>query len=368
MWVDVVGQGLTDDTMDIVVKGSQRTYAVPMFTSDTGLTTQVVCDPGALTLTATSTKNLDTTIVLTFLDEEGAVLAKKDAAAQINATTPPPSATAPTTTPPPAPEPVKEPELSPAVSFTPTITGSATVTQKLTAQANAPSGWTVSAYQWYRGSSAITGATASTYTATASDIGSSLTVRVIATRAGFKDSVGTSAATAKVVWNYLITVNQTKLLSKHYTVGRTAKIDKIIIHHNAGNLTINQVYNVWQTREASAHYQVQSDGQVGRLVADGNTAWHAGNWQANVTSIGIEHANNTSKAPWTVGDAALESGAKLVAELSIYYGLGRPVWNKTVYPHSAFSSTACPGELKGSQQAKYMQRAQYWYDQLSQGK
>ena len=35
---------------------------------------------------------------------------------------------------------------------------------------------------------------------------------------------------------------------------------------------------------------MQSDGIVGQLVWDCDTVWHAGNWQANITSIGIEHA------------------------------------------------------------------------------
>ncbi|MCL1906324.1 MAG: N-acetylmuramoyl-L-alanine amidase [Propionibacteriaceae bacterium] len=248
--------------------------------------------------------------------------------------------------------------------FSLTISGVPVVTQELTANVAIPEGWVVASYQWYRGSTAISGATQSTYIVTTADLRNSLSVHATASREGYTGASATSPATAQVVMNYIVHVDQTKLMNKHYTVGRTKKIDKIIIHHNAGNLTIDQVWNVWQTREASAHYQVQNNGKVGRLVGDGNIAWHAGNWPANETSIGIEHANNTSKAPWTVSDAAIDSGAKLVAELSIYYGLGRPVWNKTVYPHSYFAATACPGELKASQNAKYMARAQYWYDTL----
>ncbi len=82
------------------------------------------------------------------------------------------------------------------------------------------------------------------------------------------------------------------IMNKHYTARRSGrKIDKIIIHHNAGNLTISGIWDVWQTRPASAHYQVDSNGRIGQLVWDRNTAWHAGNWEANTTSIGIEHAD-----------------------------------------------------------------------------
>ena len=78
------------------------------------------------------------------------------------------------------------------------------------------------------------------------------------------------------------------IMNKHYTPGRNGRrIDKVIIHHNAGNLTIRGCYDVWQSRPASAHYQVQTDGRIGQLVWDRDTAWHAGNFAANTTSIGI---------------------------------------------------------------------------------
>lgn len=164
-------------------------------------------------------------------------------------------------------------------------------------------------------------------------------------------------------WNNLI-ADRNMILSKHYTSGRSDSIRGIVLHHNAGNLTIEDCYNVWQSREASAHYQVQGDGLIGQLVNDWDTAWHAGN--ANSWTIGIEHANNNF-GPWTISDAALESGAHLVAALCRYYGLGRPTWMGNVFPHSHFMATACPGEIAGSQNAAYMNRAQEWYDAMVNG-
>ncbi|XCB30873.1 N-acetylmuramoyl-L-alanine amidase [Arcanobacterium hippocoleae] len=155
------------------------------------------------------------------------------------------------------------------------------------------------------------------------------------------------------------------IMNKHYTPGRNGRrIDKVIIHHNAGNLTIKGCYDVWQTRPASAHYQVQTDGRIGQLVWDRDTAWHAGNWDANTTSIGIEHAD-VSSDPWSVSEACLDNGAHLVAAICKFYGLGRPAWGKNVFGHKDFSATACPASLVGSQHAAYMARAQYWYDQMT---
>lgn len=156
----------------------------------------------------------------------------------------------------------------------------------------------------------------------------------------------------------------TMILGTHYTPGRGGRsIDKIIIHHNAGNLTTKGCYDVWQSREASAHYQVEASGTIGQLVWDKDTAWHAGNWDANASSIGIEHAD-ISNSPWSVSDATLDNGAHLVAALCHHYKLGRPQWYGNVFPHHAFSPTECPASLDGSQRDAYMLRAQQYYDQM----
>jgi N-acetylmuramoyl-L-alanine amidase len=156
-----------------------------------------------------------------------------------------------------------------------------------------------------------------------------------------------------------------KIMNKHFTSGRSgSKIQHIVIHYNAGDLTTEGCYSVWQTREASAHYQVESSGRIGQLVWDKDTAWHAGNWAENCKSIGIEHAN---KSDGTVSAACLENGAHLVAALCRLYGLGRPEWGVNVFPHKKFSSTSCPGELYGSQKSAYIKRAQEWYDAMGSG-
>lgn len=154
-----------------------------------------------------------------------------------------------------------------------------------------------------------------------------------------------------------------KILTKHFSKGRSGrKVEFIGIHYNAGNLTVEGCYSVWQTREASAHYQVEDDGRIGQLVWDRDTAWAMGDWDANCKSISIEHAN---KSDGTITEACLDNGAHLVAALCKSYGLGRPEWLKNVFPHKYFSATACPGQIYGSQKNDYIKRAQYWYDKMS---
>lgn len=151
-----------------------------------------------------------------------------------------------------------------------------------------------------------------------------------------------------------------KLLSKHYTKHAAGRaVQYVGVHYNAGNLTIDGCWSVWQTREASAHYQVEDDGEIGQLVYDKDIAWHLGVWDANTKSIGVEHAN---RADGTITETALDNGAHLVAAICKKYGLGRPEWLRNVFPHNYFKSTSCPGQIYGSQKAAYIERAQYWYD------
>lgn len=169
-------------------------------------------------------------------------------------------------------------------------------------------------------------------------------------------------------WKNLI-ADENRIIGKHYTPGRAGHtIDKVVIHHNAGVLSIADCYNTWQTRQASAHYQVETGGRIGQLVYDRDTAWHAANLLANQTSIGIEHANSGGPAQdWPVSEATRENGAHLVAAICLYYGLGRPQWMVNVFPHKRFGQTACPYHLADAYRDAYMRRAGEWYDAMKAG-
>lgn len=81
---------------------------------------------------------------------------------------------------------------------TPGIDGVLAVGHQLTADTD---GWTTGAtltYQWYRSGSPIGGATASTYTLVAGDVGHAITVRVTGTKANYVDATVTSAPTATI--------------------------------------------------------------------------------------------------------------------------------------------------------------------------
>lgn len=161
------------------------------------------------------------------------------------------------------------------------------------------------------------------------------------------------------------------LLGCNFTAGRPFGIKGVTIHHMAGDLTGEQCNGVWRNAGTSAHYSVDRNGYIVQHVHDTDRAWACGDGigtgRGNDTTISIEHANSGSN-PWTVHEKAIESGAHLVAALCLFYKLGRPAWMVNVFPHKHWSSTACPGELAGSQRDHYMQRAQAWYDAMTGGK
>lgn len=125
-----------------------------------------------------------------------------------------------------------------------------------------------------------------------------------------------------------------------YTPGRTYQgvnyaVDKIAIHHwGADGQTFDSVVG-WFTNPncgTSAHYVVEA-GKVACMVNLYDTAYHAGDWFANLSSIGIECRPEMS-------DGDLETVCELVAYLYGVYG------ELPIYPHKYFSKTACPGRYE----------------------
>lgn len=129
----------------------------------------------------------------------------------------------------------------------------------------------------------------------------------------------------------------------HFSSGRSgAKVNKIVIHHMA-TTNYDTVPGVWKTRQASAHYGIGAKGEIRAYVDESNTAWHAGNWDANISSIGIEHVNTTGDPTWLVAQATIDASARLCADIAKRYGLGNLLVGKNLFSHSDFSATACCG-------------------------
>lgn len=118
-----------------------------------------------------------------------------------------------------------------------------------------------------------------------------------------------------------------------YTPGRQGySPNKIIIHHWGEDGQTFEGTISWFENPActtSAH-DVLEAGRVACMVNYYDTAYHADDWNANLTSIGIECRPEMS-------DGDLETLCEHIAYLWGIYGV------LPIYGHKDFSSTACPG-------------------------
>ncbi len=101
--------------------------------------------------------------------------------------------------------------------------------------------------------------------------------------------------------------------SDHMTRGRSRAVDRIVVHHTGtlASARNNATYFARNERQgASAHYFVDDiSAEIYQSVAEADTAWHAGQWDMNCRSIGIEVVSagedysgvETSKLEWLVG-------------------------------------------------------------------
>ncbi|MEV1177984.1 N-acetylmuramoyl-L-alanine amidase, partial [Nonomuraea sp. NPDC049784] len=107
----------------------------------------------------------------------------------------------------------------------------------------------------------------------------------------------------------------------HDHLSRTRTVDYIIIHDTEG--TYKGIPSMISDPEyASWHYTIRSsDGHVAQHVPANDIAWHAGNWDVNTRSIGIEHEGYLAKGGTWYTEAMYRSSAKLVKYLAGKYDI-----------------------------------------------
>ena len=131
-------------------------------------------------------------------------------------------------------------------------------------------------------------------------------------------------------------------------------IDTIVIHYTGNNgdtAENNGNYFKNNAVETSAHYFVD-DTTVIRSVADKNIAWHAGDWNINCRSIGIEIAGSTKECK----GRTLENVIALTKELMKKYNISK----ERVIRHYDANGKLCPAFWCGSQQKDRLFREQFW--------
>ena len=101
------------------------------------------------------------------------------------------------------------------------------------------------------------------------------------------------------------------------------RVNLVVVHVTQTSYT--EALNIFSNpaKQVSAHYVVRSaDGHIAQCVREADVAWHAGNWDYNTHSIGIEHEGWVDK-PAYFTDALYEESAKLTAGICEKYGIPR---------------------------------------------
>lgn len=120
----------------------------------------------------------------------------------------------------------------------------------------------------------------------------------------------------------------------NYSQGREGlEPDRIVLHHWGADGQSHDGVVDFFTRGpgsgTSAHYVV-SAGRITQICHDYDTAYHAGNWQINLRSIGIECRPEASEDD-------VRTVAELVRRIRSEWG------NLPISVHSDYYPTACPG-------------------------
>ena len=139
-------------------------------------------------------------------------------------------------------------------------------------------------------------------------------------------------------------------LSPNYSSRNGAKIDRIVIHHMAGNLSVETCGNLFASgaREASSTYGIGTDGRVGQYVDEANAPWTTCNYsQCDRFAVTIEVANDKIGGDWHVSDTALNKLIDLCVDVCQRNGIAKLNYTGdkkgNLLMHCWYAATACPG-------------------------
>lgn len=164
-------------------------------------------------------------------------------------------------------------------------------------------------------------------------------------------------------------VNYTKK-SPNCTKPRKYKIDAIVIHHMAGNLSVESCGNIFaaKDRQASSNYGIGSDGRVGLYVDEANRSWATSNAAIDHRAVTIEVANSKAGDNWPVSDKALAKLIDLCVDICKRNRIKELNYTGdkkgNLHMHCWYASTACPGPYLKS---KFSYIASEVNKRLSQG-
>ena len=122
------------------------------------------------------------------------------------------------------------------------------------------------------------------------------------------------------------------------THGRSRAVDRLVVHFTATLASARNNATYFARNEgqgASAHYFIDDiTPEIYQSVAEGDTAWHAGDWQMNCRAIGIEVVS----AGEDFSATEVEKLGWLVRKLMAKYGIGA----SGVIRHYDVTGKLCP--------------------------
>lgn len=144
-------------------------------------------------------------------------------------------------------------------------------------------------------------------------------------------------------------------ISPNCTKPRRNKITHIVIHHMAGNCSVETCGEIFApvARQASSHYGIGSDGRIGQYCYEENRAWTTSNAEIDHKAITIEVADDKYGAPWHSSNAAMRSLIKLCVDICKRNGIKELKYtgdkSGNLHKHCWYANTDCPGSWLGSQ-------------------
>ena len=135
------------------------------------------------------------------------------------------------------------------------------------------------------------------------------------------------------------------------------KIDRITIHHMAGNLSVETCGRIFAdpNRKGSSSYGIDTDGRKAGYVGEENRPWTSSSKYNDFRAITIEVANDTLDPTWTVSEAALKSLYELLVDICKRNGIPKLIYSDNkddrinqrngcnITWHSDYCKTLCGG-------------------------
>ena len=129
---------------------------------------------------------------------------------------------------------------------------------------------------------------------------------------------------------------------------------RYIVIHDIEDLATSAI-NLFQnpSNGVSAHYVIDTGGQITQMVETKNVAWHAGNWYINGNSIGIEHEGKAIEGANWYTENMYQASANLVKYLAARYSI--PLDRAHIIGHDDI-----PGPTTSYQSGMHWDPGPYW--------